>query len=240
MALIKCPECGKEISDKAATCPNCGCPISEKSSTKMTYGTPIPAKGSTQKKRGHGCLIAILVFLFICFAIGMMARSGNSSLTVTSENESEESSDAISITKEEAAEIDSEIWNYMLPIINANNDFMKIIESGSSLDIYNAAESFADMCRNAWSSAPEVSDENANQYLDSCKDFILYEQIMAESFMTYIDSGKTSDLSEAQKNIETCNEALSVAMGNRGSFLVLNGFTDEEIEEIANNLGIEE
>ena len=29
MALIKCPECGKEISDKASACPNCGCPNSE-------------------------------------------------------------------------------------------------------------------------------------------------------------------------------------------------------------------
>ena len=29
MALIKCEECGKEISDKAISCPNCGCPISE-------------------------------------------------------------------------------------------------------------------------------------------------------------------------------------------------------------------
>lgn len=29
MALIKCPECGKEISDKATTCPSCGCPASE-------------------------------------------------------------------------------------------------------------------------------------------------------------------------------------------------------------------
>lgn len=28
MALIKCSECGKEISDKAKSCPNCGCPIS--------------------------------------------------------------------------------------------------------------------------------------------------------------------------------------------------------------------
>ncbi len=28
MALIKCPECGKDISDKAKACPNCGCPIS--------------------------------------------------------------------------------------------------------------------------------------------------------------------------------------------------------------------
>jgi len=27
MALISCPECGKQISDKAASCPNCGNPI---------------------------------------------------------------------------------------------------------------------------------------------------------------------------------------------------------------------
>jgi hypothetical protein len=27
MALIKCKECGHEVSDKASACPNCGCPI---------------------------------------------------------------------------------------------------------------------------------------------------------------------------------------------------------------------
>lgn len=26
MALIKCPECGKSISDKASKCPHCGIP----------------------------------------------------------------------------------------------------------------------------------------------------------------------------------------------------------------------
>ena len=30
MALIKCKECGKEVSDKAETCPNCGCKIEKK------------------------------------------------------------------------------------------------------------------------------------------------------------------------------------------------------------------
>lgn len=29
MALIKCPECGKEVSEKAKTCVNCGYPIEE-------------------------------------------------------------------------------------------------------------------------------------------------------------------------------------------------------------------
>ncbi len=27
MALINCPECGKQISDKASACHNCGCPV---------------------------------------------------------------------------------------------------------------------------------------------------------------------------------------------------------------------
>ncbi len=30
MALILCPECNREISDKALSCPNCGCPFDKK------------------------------------------------------------------------------------------------------------------------------------------------------------------------------------------------------------------
>lgn len=29
MALIECPECHKQVSDKADACPNCGCPINK-------------------------------------------------------------------------------------------------------------------------------------------------------------------------------------------------------------------
>lgn len=35
MALINCPECGKEISDKAPACPNCGCPLSVSQSSQQ-------------------------------------------------------------------------------------------------------------------------------------------------------------------------------------------------------------
>lgn len=44
MAIIKCPECGHEISDKAGTCIHCGCPISaiqeptDNSGTFVVYG----------------------------------------------------------------------------------------------------------------------------------------------------------------------------------------------------------
>jgi len=35
MALISCPECEKEISDKAASCPSCGAPISNNSEAAL-------------------------------------------------------------------------------------------------------------------------------------------------------------------------------------------------------------
>lgn len=40
MALIKCPECGKEISDKALNCPNCGCPVGTEAEKPDTYIEP--------------------------------------------------------------------------------------------------------------------------------------------------------------------------------------------------------
>lgn len=47
MALIKCPECGKEISDQATSCPNCGYPIQ---SLKMEDQT----NGQTDERKDAG------------------------------------------------------------------------------------------------------------------------------------------------------------------------------------------
>lgn len=37
MALIKCPECGKQISDKAVTCPNCGIDVQKTIIPRFQY-----------------------------------------------------------------------------------------------------------------------------------------------------------------------------------------------------------
>ena len=41
MALINCPECGKQISDKAPACIHCGCPLNFKSKKIIRYGKPV-------------------------------------------------------------------------------------------------------------------------------------------------------------------------------------------------------
>lgn len=40
MALIKCSECSKEVSDKAQSCPNCGSPIAAENLTLTLTGFP--------------------------------------------------------------------------------------------------------------------------------------------------------------------------------------------------------
>jgi len=58
MALIKCKECGHEVSDKASACPNCGCPI-----TTETIVSEEPVKKSKGK-------LWFLLVLLLCLLVG--------------------------------------------------------------------------------------------------------------------------------------------------------------------------
>ena len=86
MALIYCPECGKQISDKAEKCVHCGYQINE---IKVE-----PEK--TTKKKGNvlGTIVkAVLISFFIIIIIGLLANGSNSGsragTTTTSNNVNE-------------------------------------------------------------------------------------------------------------------------------------------------------
>lgn len=70
MAMIKCPECGKEISDKAAACPNCGA-ITEFGERMQRQQEKM---GRENGLRGNGCLLVISLLMaivgFIVLAYG--------------------------------------------------------------------------------------------------------------------------------------------------------------------------
>ena len=63
MALIKCKECGKEVSDKAASCPNCGAPISDNITVNLKSGSKVKLTRPGLKWEAIGfVLIAISIF----------------------------------------------------------------------------------------------------------------------------------------------------------------------------------
>lgn len=82
MALIKCQECGKEISDKAKTCVNCGCPIKDNN-----IATP---KKSTGNKKAifdenlikKNSIIKIILIIIIFLIMGIILGNIFSSYTV--------------------------------------------------------------------------------------------------------------------------------------------------------------
>lgn len=59
MALINCPECQTEVSDRAASCPKCGCPIAGAQAPAIkTHSEPIVVK--TAKSRGAYIILGLL------------------------------------------------------------------------------------------------------------------------------------------------------------------------------------
>lgn len=66
MALVKCKECGKEISSKASSCPNCGFVIKKKG-TSYSY------------------LWVIILVALILIIIGSLSQSDSSISSITTE-----------------------------------------------------------------------------------------------------------------------------------------------------------
>lgn len=61
MSLIRCPECGKEVSDQAPVCPGCGKPLANHNNGNVA-----------KSKKKRGCLTFFLVIVFILVGIGAL------------------------------------------------------------------------------------------------------------------------------------------------------------------------
>lgn len=71
--MIKCTECGKDISDKAVSCPNCGCPTNSMGETQKNNSENMEStiQKSNNKKWIFGVAgIAIVVLIAIIIVVG--------------------------------------------------------------------------------------------------------------------------------------------------------------------------
>jgi len=72
MALIKCPECKKEMSDYADKCPNCGYPV--KTTTSAITGT---SAGQNTEKNEARLTIAVPTSAKAAIGLGMILMKEN-------------------------------------------------------------------------------------------------------------------------------------------------------------------
>jgi len=85
MALMKCPECGQDVSDKAESCPNCGYKILQAQKEQTTDSEWISSTAQIQDqhqnqiqkqpKKKHGCLTAVVIFIVLCAVISKFGGS---------------------------------------------------------------------------------------------------------------------------------------------------------------------
>lgn len=85
MALIKCPDCGKEISAKAATCISCGAPIATAADAKS--GVPTTTIQQTSKRLKMLQILSVLVIIvggvMLSVQLGANETEGNGGAVMT-------------------------------------------------------------------------------------------------------------------------------------------------------------
>ncbi len=77
MALIKCPECGNEISDKASACPSCGYPINKSNldqSEQQNSKTITNTENNTKKTKRNIILAVVLGILILVVIMVITVR----------------------------------------------------------------------------------------------------------------------------------------------------------------------
>ncbi len=92
MALIKCPECGNMISDKALKCPKCGCPTGRnaiQSSNRYNYGEPEEDSSPAVSRKWLYVVIGALAAALVGITAFSLLNNTDSSAALMSEATSE-------------------------------------------------------------------------------------------------------------------------------------------------------
>lgn len=224
-----CPSCGTETND-AKFCPNCGKPLSEVSGTEApVLKTPPLHQQQMPVKKRRGCLIPIIGFIVVAVLIAVASgglRGGNNRDAPGAARSPEE-------TKQAADEFDQKVWENTAQIIKSYNEMLGGMSSYShgnvsAVDLYNYCNEFSKAL--AEYNFPSSSNENEKAYVDSCTQYKLNAQMVAESLSKYLNDSYVENLSKLQESIDAATQSVAVVANNRGVFLVAAGFSDEEIK----------
>lgn len=211
--LSNCPTCGGLVAKGAKVCPHCG---------------------AKQKKKTPWWAYVALFFLFSALVGSIVTRNQDhpSSAQTASANPTEIAEKAE--TPEDLLAFDQKTWDDFKKLYTAHNDMMDAMtmySNGelSALSFYNVCEELEEFFGTASLALSYGETEYQRTYVSALQSMALCDQLAAKALIKYLDSFKTSDLSEAQENINQAANAATTIASNRGKLLVLAGLSDEEI-----------
>ena len=184
-----------------------------------------------RKARGCGCIFSLLIVMAISVFVLILAMmpSGNPS---PKDNASSSSTN----TPEDWLAFDARSWEDFVLFYNNHNSFMNSMTAYA--DGYIDKTSMYLKCEEADSvfggcsiSVEYGENQEEKDYLSVLRSIALSDQAAARSLKKYLNSGKTSDLADAQTNIEAAKNAVTLFASNRGALLVKAGLSDEEIKQ---------
>ena len=120
MALIKCKECGHEVSDRASACPNCGCPIASEqpeAQNDVIEAEPVYYEEEETSNKWLYVIIGVLVAIIIMGGIYGYSKGyffggggGADSLLTDSMQVDTVATDSAAVEASDDAAVDSVSW----------------------------------------------------------------------------------------------------------------------------------
>jgi hypothetical protein len=85
MALVKCSECGREVSSQAAACPGCGCPVSAAVAAPVAVaaqtGHGVTVEQTSKRWKGQALMAGLLFFGGFAIVVpSCIAESSNATI----------------------------------------------------------------------------------------------------------------------------------------------------------------
>lgn len=101
MALIKCPKCGKEISDKATVCPKCGKNFQNKEESTVSHQNLTNQK--FRSKKGKMGVILGIVCMLVLIGVLYFQKANNSENSVKKQKQEKNVTESVKKSEEKAS-----------------------------------------------------------------------------------------------------------------------------------------
>ena len=206
---------------------------------------PLPFPAPPAKKK-LGCLkISLLVFFGPAILLSLFIiitnptpKSGSNSTSTASSTVSVTSKSLKTMTSDELLAFDAETWEIYTDLyINYqrfHSHFTAFANGQISIgEMYTATEQYEKYCKNKYSEIIKLSKtaeaEDIKTYYAAFEGWAISGQTYASELKKYLDSGKASDLSSCEKQLESLMANINNATSNRGILLRNTDLTAEEI-----------